>query len=58
MTNHFRASRMLVPVLIGLLLPGAVLAHEGASLPYGSFLAGLTHPVLGLDHFLAELRLG
>jgi len=41
-----------------LLAPGAVLAHDGASLPYGSFLGGLTHPVLGLDHFLAMVSVG
>ncbi len=41
-----------------MLLPANALAHEGASLPYGSFLAGLTHPVLGLDHFLAMVCVG
>ena len=41
-----------------LFLPGQALAHEGASLPYGSFLAGLTHPVLGLDHLLAMVSVG
>jgi urease accessory protein len=41
-----------------LILPGLALAHEGASLPYGSFLAGLTHPVLGLDHLLAMVSVG
>jgi urease accessory protein len=41
-----------------LLLPGSAMAHEGSSLPYGSFLAGLTHPVLGLDHFLAMVSVG
>lgn len=40
------------------ILPGLALAHEGASLPYGSFLAGLTHPVLGLDHLLAMVSVG
>lgn len=39
-------------------MPGLALAHEGASLPYGSFLGGLTHPVLGLDHFLAMVSVG
>ncbi len=38
-------------------LPAAAIAHEGASLPYGSFIGGLTHPVLGLDHFLFEDQL-
>ncbi|MGI9330554.1 MAG: HupE/UreJ family protein [Gammaproteobacteria bacterium] len=45
-------------VLIVSLMPAAVFAHEGASLPYGSFLAGLTHPVLGADHFLAMVSVG
>ena len=39
--------------------PTAVLAHdEGTVLRFGSFLAGFTHPVLGLDHFLAMLSVG
>ncbi len=33
-------------------------AHDGTTLPYGSFLSGLTHPVLGLDHFLAMVSVG
>ena len=41
-----------------LIAPVAVLAHDGASLPYGSFLSGLTHPVLGVDHFLAMISVG
>lgn len=41
-----------------LLMPTALLAHEGASLPYGSFVGGLSHPVLGLDHFLAMVSVG
>jgi urease accessory protein len=52
---------MLRKLLAGLTIlgsPAAVLAHEGASLPYGSFIAGLTHPVLGLDHFLAMVSVG
>ncbi|MEC9375150.1 MAG: HupE/UreJ family protein [Pseudomonadota bacterium] len=28
-------------------------AHESASLPFGSFILGFTHPVIGIDHFLA-----
>ena len=30
----------------------------GSSLPFGSFMAGLPHPVLGLDHFLAMVSVG
>ena len=40
------------------MLPIAGFAHEGASLPYGSFVGGLSHPVLGLDHFLAMVSVG
>jgi urease accessory protein len=47
-----------VACLAALLLPAAALAHEGSSLPYGSFLAGLSHPVLGVDHFLAMVSVG
>ncbi len=41
-----------------LTLPLVVSAHDGTTLPYGSFLSGLTHPVLGLDHFLAMVSVG
>jgi urease accessory protein len=47
--------------LLGLLLatlPALASAHEAASLPFGSFLGGLTHPVLGPDHFLAMVSVG
>lgn len=43
---------------LALLLPVAASAHEGSSLPYGSFVAGLAHPVLGIDHFLAMVSVG
>ena len=39
-------------------LPALVQAHEANSLPYGPFLSGITHPVLGLDHFLAMVSVG
>jgi urease accessory protein len=57
MYSYDMARRALAAILFGL-LPGLALAHEGASLPYGSFLAGLTHPVLGADHFLAMVSVG
>jgi urease accessory protein len=41
-----------------LLLPEAALAHESQVIRFGSFLGGLTHPVLGLDHFLAMVGVG
>lgn len=48
-------------ILLALLLaaaPGLALAHEANSLQFGSFLGGLTHPVLGPDHFLAMVSVG
>jgi len=42
----------------GLLLTTGAIAHDGTVLPYGSFLSGLTHPVLGIDHFLAMVSVG
>ena len=53
--NH--SARYLVAVALSL-LPITGFAHEGASLPYGSFVGGLSHPVLGLDHFLAMVSVG
>lgn len=43
-------------LVLGFAVPA--LGHEGASLPYGSFMAGITHPVLGVDHFLAMVSVG
>ena len=37
---------------------GVALAHENQVIRFGSFLGGLTHPVLGLDHFLAMVSVG
>lgn len=45
-------------LLLALLAPLSAMAHEGSSLPYGSFVAGLAHPVLGVDHFLAMVSVG
>lgn len=33
-------------------------AHENEVILYGPFLGGFTHPVLGLDHFLAMVSVG
>ena len=51
-------SSRLLAVLAAGLCSSAVFAHDGTTLPYGSFLSGLTHPVLGLDHFLAMVSVG
>lgn len=42
--------------LVVLALPA--LAHENQVIRFGSFLGGFTHPVLGLDHFLAMVSVG
>ena len=39
-----------------LLIPGAAFAHKEGI--YGSFKAGISHPVLGLDHLLAMVSVG
>ena len=39
-------------------LPGVAIAHEANTITYGSFLSGMTHPVLGLDHFFAMVSVG
>ena len=48
----------LAALLTALLLPAAAFAHEANSLPFGSFMSGLVHPVLGPDHFLAMVSVG
>ena len=47
---------MLSGVLIIILFPDIVHAHMNRG--SGGFLAGLSHPVLGFDHFLAMLSVG
>jgi len=48
--------RTSTALLIILLFPSLALAHTVGG--EGGFLAGLTHPVLGFDHFLAMLSVG
>ena len=45
-------------LLLLALWPQLALGHEEQVIEYGSFLAGLTHPVLGLDHLLAMVSVG
>ena len=40
------------------LIPTVAYAHDGTVLPFGGFLSGLVHPVLGYDHLLAMLSVG
>ncbi len=49
---------VLLGAIAAWLVPAVSFAHDGASLPYGSFIGGLSHPVLGLDHFLAMVSVG
>ncbi len=50
--------RVFIAGVAAWLVPTILFAHDGASLPYGSFIGGLSHPVLGLDHFLAMVSVG
>lgn len=50
--------RVFIAGVTAWLAPTVLFAHDGASLPYGSFIGGLSHPVLGLDHFLAMVSVG
>jgi urease accessory protein len=50
-------SSILVAIWISL-IPSIVYAHDGSVLPFGGFLSGLVHPVLGYDHLLAMLSVG
>ena len=47
-------------VLVGyFMLPSAAYAHDESTVEiFGSFIGGLLHPVLGLDHLLAMLSVG
>jgi urease accessory protein len=47
-----------LPLVVALGYSTMAAAHDGTKLPFGSFLSGLTHPVLGPDHFLAMLSVG
>lgn len=50
--------RSIILTIFLSLIPGVVHAHDGSSVPFGGFLSGLVHPVLGYDHFLAMLSVG
>lgn len=43
-------------LLIGLLLPSIVFAHEDVQV--GGFIPGFSHPILGFDHLLAMISVG
>ena len=48
----------LTVFVLSFFLLSPVIAHEANSLPYGPFLGGITHPVLGFDHLLAMVSVG
>jgi len=48
---------IILAILFGL-FPSVVYAHDGSNVPFGGFLSGLVHPVLGYDHLLAMLSVG
>lgn len=58
MTLQAKTARTAFFFFAALLGPVVAFGHDGTTLPYGSFLSGLTHPVLGLDHFLAMVSVG
>lgn len=45
-------------VVAALLMPQLASAHEAVGMQFGSFIGGLAHPVLGIDHFLAMVSVG
>jgi urease accessory protein len=59
MTRQARLATVVVSAaLLVVFAPALALAHENQVIRFGSFLAGFTHPVLGLDHFLAMVSVG
>jgi urease accessory protein len=58
-SNSIRTTLIAIGLAVVLsILPVTAFAHEGGSLPFGGFLSGLVHPVLGYDHLLAMLCVG
>lgn len=56
-----KENKYVIGLVLGALIslvPTTVHAHDGSNVPIGGFLAGLVHPVLGYDHFLAMLCVG
>jgi urease accessory protein len=48
---------VILAMFLGL-IPSVAYAHDGSNVPFGGFLSGLVHPVLGTDHLLAMLSVG
>ncbi len=49
---HRPATRTVTALLLGALMPVAALAHPGHAEAGAGFMAGLVHPLSGLDHVL------
>ena len=50
--------RSVILTMLLSMIPSVVYAHDGSNVPFGGFLSGLVHPVLGYDHLLAMLSVG
>ena len=50
--------RSVILTMLLSMIPSVVHAHDGSNVPFGGFLSGLVHPVLGYDHLLAMLSVG
>lgn len=48
----------LVAFVLCAIVANPALAHENQVILFGPFLGGFTHPVLGLDHFMAMVSVG
>ena len=55
---NIKLARSIILTIFLSLIPSVVHAHDGSNVPFGGFLSGLVHPVLGYDHFLAMLSVG
>lgn len=58
--RHVWRSAAILGILAAVFLSASpVLAHDSGTVEkFGSFLGGLLHPILGLDHFLAMVSVG
>lgn len=57
--NHWPLLLTLSFVFLLFLQPGTIYAHDETTVAkFGSFIGGLTHPILGMDHLLAMLSVG
>ena len=54
----FFPGNILALVSFTLMLSGNAYAHAGHEINSAGFLAGLTHPLLGLDHIVAMIAIG